>query len=267
MRKITEAERQAALDYVLGEPEYNIFIIGDLENFSLDGDTVEVFVQDGPGGPQLLAMRYLEDWVVYSRGGYDARAAAGFFRARAPRDINGKGAALRPLLPYLAGYEVRTALLARLDRAASLPLPSGARLERLGPEAAGRIIDLYLEVAEFAPQYRGRAEEAAAELALGLGRGGRCCGAFVDGRLAAVASTSAENSVSAMVTGVATHPEYRGRGLASAVVSRLCAGVLAEGRQFLCLFYDNPAAGRIYRRIGFREQGEYLLLRRTGAGE
>lgn len=27
----------------------------------------------------------------------------------------------------------------------------------------------------------------------------------------------------------------------------------------LCLFYDNPAAGRIYKRIGFRDIGKWCM--------
>jgi predicted GNAT family acetyltransferase len=80
-----------------------------------------------------------------------------------------------------------------------------------------------------------------------------------DGRIASAAATTAENSASAMVVGVATTPEYRGQGLATRVVSGLCRDVLAGGRAFLCLFYDNPAAGAIYRRIGFQETGTWVM--------
>ena len=58
----------------------------------------------------------------------------------------------------------------------------------------------------------------------------------------------------------APRPDARGRGYASAVVSALCRDNFAAGRQFLCLFYDNPAAGRIYHRIGFRDVGVYTIL-------
>lgn len=44
------------------------------------------------------------------------------------------------------------------------------------------------------------------------------------------------------------------------MVSALCRDNFAAGRQFLCLFYDNPAAGRIYHRIGFRDVGVYTIL-------
>lgn len=42
--------------------------------------------------------------------------------------------------------------------------------------------------------------------------------------------------------------------------SDLCRDNFAAGRQFLCLFYDNPAAGRIYHRIGFRDVGVYTIM-------
>lgn len=64
-----------------------------------------------------------------------------------------------------------------------------------------------------------------------------------------------------MITGVATLKEYRGKGLATETVTALCREAFGEGKKFLCLFYDNPAAGRIYNRIGFRETGQYAMLR------
>ena len=80
-----------------------------------------------------------------------------------------------------------------------------------------------------------------------------------EGRIIACAGTTAENSQSAMVVGVATAPGHRGLGLASRLVSRLCALHQMEGRDFLCLFYDNPSAGVIYRRLGFTDVGTWVM--------
>ena len=41
-----------------------------------------------------------------------------------------------------------------------------------------------------------------------------------DGAIIASASTSAENSLSAMVVGVCTHPNYRGNGFASLILQK-----------------------------------------------
>ena len=47
MRKLYSAEAQTAMQYVEREPEYNIFIIGDIENHGVDSENVEIFVLDG----------------------------------------------------------------------------------------------------------------------------------------------------------------------------------------------------------------------------
>lgn len=73
------------------------------------------------------------------------------------------------------------------------------------------------------------------------------------------ASTSAENSMSAMIVGVATHQAFREQGLASRVMAQLCADLLHEGKS-LCLFYDNPHAGVIYKRLGFQDIGSWTIV-------
>jgi ribosomal protein S18 acetylase RimI-like enzyme len=56
----------------------------------------------------------------------------------------------------------------------------------------------------------------------------------------------------AVMGGVATAEAYRGRGLASAVVGAVCERFDAAGGRLLCLGTSNPAARRIYERLGFR---------------
>ena len=79
--------------------------------------------------------------------------------------------------------------------------------------------------------------------------------------MVSTAQTSADNSQSAMVVAVATDKAARGKGYASNVVSALCRASFARGKQLLCLFYDNPGAGRIYHRIGFETIGRYAMLK------
>ncbi len=63
-----------------------------------------------------------------------------------------------------------------------------------------------------------------------------------------------------MIVEVATAKEFRRRGYASAILSRMCEDLLLE-RKILCLFYENPDAGRIYHRRGFRQIGTWKMLR------
>ena len=77
-----------------------------------------------------------------------------------------------------------------------------------------------------------------------------------DGQIISSASSTAENSQSAMIVGVGTLPEHQKQGLASYCMSVLCKELLNEGKM-LCLFYDNPDAGTIYKRIGFVDIGKW----------
>ncbi|MNN97268.1 FR47-like protein [compost metagenome] len=62
-----------------------------------------------------------------------------------------------------------------------------------------------------------------------------------------------------MLVAVATHPDYRGQGLATRVVAKLCTDLLAEGKS-LCLFYNNPQAGLIYKKLGFSDIGSWTMM-------
>jgi predicted GNAT family acetyltransferase len=53
---------------------------------------------------------------------------------------------------------------------------------------------------------------------------------------------------------VYTDPRFRGRGYAGTLVHGLSRRLLADGHRFCCLFTDtqNPVAGRVYERLGYR---------------
>jgi predicted GNAT family acetyltransferase len=86
----------------------------------------------------------------------------------------------------------------------------------------------------------------------------RACFIKENGVIISSASSTAENSQSAMIVGVGTLPKYQKNGLASYCMSKLCEELLAEGKM-LCLFYDNPTAGSIYKRMGFVDIGKWCM--------
>ena len=82
--------------------------------------------------------------------------------------------------------------------------------------------------------------------------------------IASAAGVVAESADSAMIVSVFTAPEYRSRGMASAVVSAACASLLARGRRPRLLYRaENDSAGRVYARLGFQKTGQWLLARLT----
>ena len=81
-----------------------------------------------------------------------------------------------------------------------------------------------------------------------LTRGGHAFGVYDGDRLVALAETTAENSVSAMVVGVATLPGWRGRGFARACVHAAAAHSFAAGRRYLCLCCFSKRMRKLFRK-------------------
>jgi len=82
---------------------------------------------------------------------------------------------------------------------------------------------------------------------------GRYFGVRDGSRLVAVAGERLHLVGYTEVSGVCTHPEYRGRGLASRLVSALVARITARSETpFLHLKTDNASAERVYEALGFK---------------
>lgn len=83
---------------------------------------------------------------------------------------------------------------------------------------------------------------------------GEYVGLFDGRRLVATAGTRHCAGGFIEVTGVCTHPDLRGQGLATRLVSRLVRWHAGRGATaFLRVIRDNAGARRLYQRMGFRD--------------
>lgn len=83
-----------------------------------------------------------------------------------------------------------------------------------------------------------------------------------DGKIATLAALLVLGDVG-YIDNVATFPEMRGRGFASAITSHLAREAFATGASTACLFADpdDAAVVRLYRRLGFEEAGRLAATR------
>lgn len=269
MQKLTNQHLSEAFAYLAPEPEFNLFAIGDLEQFGMEGENVSCYTDDswvpGNGFPYFL-LNYRENFLLYSHDlNYDARAVGDFLAKKQPVNISGKDELIIPLLPWFQKRERKLTRLARLNQVTREQIQRAgsllAQVKRLGEEDIPAIYDLYIQIDEFAATYRRKTKKVCCQdIRMNVTTLGRSYGIYEEGSLVSMAQTSAENKKSAMVIGVATLPDFRRKGYARASVLRLCQDCLEEGKEFLCLFYNNPAAGVIYHSIGFQDLGNYTML-------
>lgn len=96
---------------------------------------------------------------------------------------------------------------------------------------------------------------------------GRFVGIRIDGRLAAMAGERMRLPGFTEVSGVCTHPDFRGRGLARRLSSIIANGIQQRGEQaFLHAWTTNEAAIALYESLGFRlrTQVHVAVLQRSG---
>ena len=269
MQKLTNEVLSEVQNYLLPEPEFNLFAIGDLERFGMEDSNISCYTADSwnPGikFPYFI-LNYRGNFIVYSDcTDYDAAEVGNFLEKNNPRNISGKDEIIRKLLPYLKNKKANLTYLARLDEVTEAQKQQTGKLmgqvKRLTPTDIPSIYNFYLLIDEFSYSYCNRSkEECYEDIRMNVTELGRSYGIFEGDKLVSIAQTSAENHTSAMVVGVATHPDFRKKGYAKATVLKLCEDCLSEGKQFLCLFYSNPAAGIIYHSIGFQDMGVYTML-------
>jgi GNAT superfamily N-acetyltransferase len=160
------------------------------------------------------------------------------------------------LMPYgfldrdKPGAEI--ALLSESD-ALNLGVRVGLVTKPLTVDALDEVVELYRKCFHsFSPKAL-----MAEKLVSGRGRGVLL---YEDGRLVSCAQSEFETEEMALIVGVATAPDCRGRGLATVCVQALIDELKKPGRGF-ALQYENPDAGRIYKRLGFKRVdrlGHYL---------
>jgi len=85
-------------------------------------------------------------------------------------------------------------------------------------------------------------------------------GLFEDAKLIAMAGERMHAGLLREISGVCTHPDFQGRGLARKLMERVVALQLARGQiPFLHVMSANATARRLYERMGFRRHQQMAV--------
>lgn len=261
IRKLNENDLQPLMELVGKNPAINLFIIGDVENFGFNQDFQELWGEyDSPGGPlKAVMLRYFGNYLPYAEGTFDTAGFAEIIRMNTAAEMisgaSGVVQAFRGKVSIRNEKEMHFAQLSEMNEEIRRTAAAATKIKK----AAAEDVEAVCSLMDIIEEFEGSPEDSRRSYHQTLESGtGRTYFAEQDGKVIAAASTAAENSLSAMIIGVATHPLYRGRGLATRVVAQLCTDIIADGKS-LCLFYDNPQAGVIYKRLGFTDIGSWTM--------
>ena len=270
MRQLGEADKEKIFEYIGKEPELNLFLYGELERWGVDSAVTHVYVWEKEADWECLVLQYYDDYSIYSqKETYPMQEVLAFLKLRQVDCIRGKIAHVKPLQAFYPERILKENALCRLDRKKWERLyqeenafsgTGNVEVKRLYGEDTTDMMQVYLASVEFARNFR-EPEKSERRIKEELAAGEVAVGVYENGIPAAVARTNATSSQGALVVYVAVSPAYRRKGYGMGVVSALCQEAFAEGREALCLYYSSPVAGRIYKKIGFEEVGDYAMLR------
>jgi len=264
MTKCQNTARKELLSWLETRPAENCFFIGDMENFGLETDFLEIWRTPKGRAPAALLMRYYRFYqiTVGVPGEGDETAAALEAAARQiGRDsqaisVAGLEPAVRGLAEYSSFENIRVTYLAELTGDTFQDPGEGLPTEPAGVADIDELFEFQKSIVEFEMDERHR-ESFGNEIRTGTGR----TWLIREGRrIVASATITAENSRNGMIIGVATAPDRRGRGYARTCVARLCREMAGAGKSVV-LFYDNPEAGRLYKQLGFRDINRWAMAR------
>lgn len=257
IRKLTRDDHERCFALLKTAAAENLFIIGDIEAYGYDKNFQKIW-GDFDTNEQLIAvlLKYENNYIPYAKAEFDAKGFAkimdqdpDFFMMSGLKEITAK------IEPFLEKKLVRKR---EMYYAKCTSLQSNqadvSNVKQAQPNDAEALVDLLNRIPEFTDsiitvERKRRGLEDGSSRSFYIEEGGK---------MVSTASTAAENSMSAMVVGVATLENYKKKGYATACMEKLCGTLLEEGKE-LCLFYDNPAAGAIYKRIGFEDIGFWMM--------
>lgn len=257
-KKCTAEDNELIMEYLLEEKAMNLFFIGDIEVFGYDSDFQDIYAQyDKEGHIEGVLLRYQNTYIPYSKKDIDLSQFVKII-SEDPKllMISGKEEIINRFQRILPLGKEKLMYFSELKEGTTLPDNSyDYEVKKATIEDVDRIFALKEKIEEFDIQPSSKDSMRRSFKT----NSGRTHILEVDGEVVSCASTTAENTYSAMVVGVCTHPSIRQKGYASVVMTQLCNELLSEGKS-LCLFYDNPKAGKIYKRLGFQDIGMWKMV-------
>lgn len=259
IRKLTLNDHDMVLSFLSEEPSINLFIIGDIEVFGYDSDFQEIWAEFNKQGEiKAVLLRFYQSFIPYSKGEFNVDEFVSIMTSYPrPFFLSGKSDIVEKFEAFqeLQLGKKQETYFAECKSTENLG-ETDIEIKKATLDDIDRILSIRRSIDEF------QIRDDAAEMLQTSMQTNTARSYFTEdnGQMTACISTTAENSISAMIVGVCTRKEYRRKGLATAIMQKLFKDVLNEGK-VLCLFYDNPEAGRIYKRLGFKDIGKWTMYR------
>ena len=234
----------------------------DLKKFGIENPNLTVYV-DKSNEIHCTALKYYEGLQLFdAEGKMDTEGTAELIKELNSHIVSSTVDVIEKLYPLLSNfYEMEQGYVTEMLSMPECEISEDVRLAEISEydEIARLICSDEGVGGHYVPEEL--KEQLLTRLEEGMGRN------YVlkrDGNIIHHAATYAELDNLAVISGVITREDWRGKGVGTLAVRKLCHDLLKEGKK-PCLFYYTKQAAMFYKKIGFEEgTGWAKLVLRKG---
>ena len=248
--KAKEQDVEKLLAYFEQDLKNCLYSYIDLKKFGIENPNLTVYFDESEG-ICCTALKYYEGLQLFDANGkMDAGKTAKLIKDLNSHIVSSTIDVIEKIYPLLKdSYEMEQGYVTEM-----LSMPECEISEDVRPAEVGE----YDEIAKLICSDEGvgghyEPEELKNQLITRLGEDmGRNYILKRDGEIIHHAATYAELDNLAVISGVITREDWRGKGVGTLAVRKLCYDLLKEGKK-PCLFYYTKQAEGFYKKIGFEE--------------
>jgi predicted GNAT family acetyltransferase len=259
IRLLTEKDRKSVLEYLYKDLSFNIFPIGDIEAFGFDKKFQRIYADfDEDNNYLSVFLRYKEHAVFSSHTSIFNQDYLTIFKNDSFESFSGKEETINLIKPFLKQFNYRKMYFCEAKTIKhKLDINPNYIKEVKTKKECEMLFDLLSKIKEFG--YVKITKKQFVENKLLSIEMGKTFYIKEDDKIVSSVAVTAETTKNAMVVAVATDENYRGRGYATLLLLNLMDIYINQKKKQLCLFYDNPSAGKIYLRLGFDNIGLWTM--------
>ncbi len=254
MIKFTNDKKTELLDFLMKKPSENCFIIGDLENFDLEVEFMDLWILENQEKITSVLLRYYKSYIVYSENKDDIeKISLQIKKDKNCLNISGLEETIDQLSNFIQ-LKTKINYLAEITEESIIEFEGNVKPVRAEEDDIEDLFEFQSSIAEF--NYTDEHKDSfGQEIVNGSGR---IYYIKDGGKIVSSATLTAENSMNGTIIGVATDKEYRRKGYAKACVYKMCRELIDDKKRAV-LFYSNMNAGKLYKEIGFRDINKWVM--------
>jgi uncharacterized protein len=258
--KMDSTYQQEVVNFFGEDIKKYYFIISDLIRNNYSGEHFKVYGEFEDNKLQSILLNSFGNVTYYSNTDRSIEAYSDIMKELNTKKLSGPSKLVEKLIPFVDVQSDGLSYMGFVEKVEAkrkykdLPIRFITTEEEIGMQ-----YDLLMSAEEYRGVLPDNRETYINEQKKSMNRNSRTAYLLVDGKMVSSCSTVAEHDKSAIVIGVVTNPAFRNKGYGSEVLIGLFESLLKEGR-YPYLFYNNPAARRVYKKIGMEEVCEWRVV-------